>query len=75
MNYGKHLQKIQCPPWNEIGTMRLLLNETQHKTLEKYQKWGIENGVSEENLVLLDSNEIKQKEKNVECFSGLLLQK
>ena len=59
-------------PWNEIGTIEVALNETQHKTLEKYQKWGIENGVLEENLVLLDSNEIKQKEKNVECFSGLL---
>jgi len=68
----KTLAENTMSPWNEIGTIEVALNETQHKTLEKYQKWGIENGVSEENLVLLDSNEIKQKEKNVECFSGLL---
>ena len=68
----KTLAENTMSPWNEIGTIEVALNETQHKTLEKYQKWGIENGVLEENLVLLDSNEIKQKEKNVECFSGLL---
>ena len=44
----------------------------QHKTLEKYQKWGIENGVNEDSLLILDSNGLKQKEKNLECYSGLL---
>ena len=68
----KTLAKNTMSPWNEIGTIEAALNETQHKTLEKYQKWGVENGVLEENLLLLNSNEIKQREKNVECFSGLL---
>ena len=59
-------------PWNEIGTIEVALDETQHETLEKYRKWGIQNGVSENNLSLLDSNSLKQKEKNIECYSGLL---
>ena len=59
-------------PWNEIGTIEVALDETQHKTLEKYHKWGLQNGVSENNLSLLNSNELKQKEKNIECYSGLL---
>ena len=59
-------------PWLEIGTIEVAIDESQHKTLEKYQKWGIENGVNEDSLLILDSNELKQKEKNLECYSGLL---
>ena len=59
-------------PWMEIGTIEVAIDELQHKTLEKYQKWGIENGVNEDSLLILDSNELKQKEKNLECYSGLL---
>lgn len=58
-------------PWSEVGTIEIAIDENQHKILEKYQKWGIENGVSENNLELLDSNEVKQKEENVRCHSGL----
>jgi L-2-hydroxyglutarate oxidase len=58
-------------PWMEVGTIEVAIDELQHKTLEKYQKWGIENGVNENNLLILDSNELKQKEKNLECYSGL----
>ena len=68
----KTLATNTMSPWNEIGTIEVALDETQHKTLEKYHKWGIQNGVSENNLSLLDSNELKQKEKNIECHSGLL---
>ena len=68
----KTLATNTMSPWNEIGTIEVALDETQHKTLEKYHKWGIQNGVSENNLSLLDSNELKQKEKNIECYSGLL---
>ena len=68
----KKLAQDSHTPWNEVGTIEIALDEKQHKTLEKYQKWGIENGISENNLSLLDSNEVKQKEENVECYSGLL---
>ena len=67
----KKLANKTHTPWNEVGTIEIALDEKQHKTLEKYKKWGIQNGVSENNLTLLDSNEVKQKEKNVVCHSGL----
>ena len=35
-------KKYNVSPWNEIGTIEVALNEIQHKTLEKYQKWGIQ---------------------------------
>ena len=46
----KKLAKDTNTPWNEVGTIEIALDEKQHKTLEKYQKWGIENGVSKNNL-------------------------
>ena len=46
----KTLAEKTSSPWNDVGTIEIALDETQHKTLEKYQKWGIQNGVSEENL-------------------------
>jgi len=67
----KKLAEKTHTSWNEVGTIEIALDGKQHKTLEKYQKWGIENGVSENNLILLDSNEVKQKEENVKCHSGL----
>jgi len=58
-------------PWMEVGTIEVAKDESQHKTLEKYQKWGIQNDVSDDNLLILNSNELKQKEKNLESYSGL----
>ena len=71
-NLWKTLAIQTQSPWMEIGTIEVAIDESQHKTLEKYQKWGIENGVNEDSLLILDSNELKQKEKNLECYSGLL---
>ena len=71
-NLWKTLAVQTQSPWMEIGTIEVAIDELQHKTLEKYQKWGIENGVNEDSLLILDSNGLKQKEKNLECYSGLL---
>ena len=71
-NLWKTLAIQTQSPWMEIGTIEVAIDELQHKTLEKYQKWGIENGVNEDSLLILDSNGLKQKEKNLECYSGLL---
>ena len=70
-NLWKTLAIQTQSPWMEIGTIEVAIDESQHKTLEKYQKWGIENGVNEDSLLILDSSGLKQKEKNLECYSGL----
>ena len=71
-NLWKTLAIQTQSPWMEIGTIEVAMDELQHKTLEKYQKWGVENGVNEDSLLILDSSGLKQKEKNLECYSGLL---
>ena len=37
---GKYLATNTMSPWNEIGTIEVALDETQHKTLEKYSQMG-----------------------------------
>lgn len=58
-------------PWKECGTLEVALDESQHKTLEKYLKWGVQNGIPEDALKLMDSNEVSKKEPNVQCVSGI----
>ena len=58
-------------PWIQGGTIEIALDESQHKTLEKYMIWGKENGLTEEEISILDTNQVRQKEPNVDCYSGL----
>jgi L-2-hydroxyglutarate oxidase len=58
-------------PWVQGGTIEIALDEEQHKTLERYMVMGKDNGLTEEDISILDSNELKQKEPNLNCYSGL----
>lgn len=58
-------------PWKNTGTIEIALDESQHHTLQKYLKWAGQNGLPEDDVQLLDSSQILQKEPNVECHSGL----
>lgn len=58
-------------PWKQCGTIEVALDEKQHKTLEKYAKWGKENGIPDNELELLDSTQVSKKEPNVRCYSGI----
>jgi L-2-hydroxyglutarate oxidase len=58
-------------PWIECGTIEVALDEAQHKSLEKYTKWGKQNGIPENEIELLDANDVSKKEPNVKCHSGL----
>lgn len=61
--------------WKDTGTIEIALDESQHHTLEKYQKWGAQNGLSDDDLELLDASQISQKEPNVKCHSGIYCKK
>lgn len=61
--------------WKDTGTIELALDESQHHTLEKYLNWGHQNGLDDNDLELLDSGQIKQREPNVRCYSGLFCKK
>ncbi|MGI0089437.1 MAG: NAD(P)/FAD-dependent oxidoreductase, partial [Nitrosopumilaceae archaeon] len=58
-------------PWKMVGTLEVALDEDQYKTLEKYMKWGVQNGIPKSDLELLDKDEVSKKEPNVSCHSAL----
>ena len=58
-------------PWKNTGTIELAVDQSQHKALEKYVKWGRQNGMKENDLELLDSSQVAKKEPNVKCHSGV----
>ena len=59
-------------PWNEVGTLEVAKNEPQVKTLEKYSKWAIQNGLEEKEIVFLNKEEVNNLEKNVIAPGGIL---
>jgi len=67
----KVLAREKNIPWVQGGTIEIALDEEQHKTLERYMVLGKENGLTEEDISILDSNELKQKEPHLNCYSGL----
>jgi len=70
-----NLAKERKIPWNKTGVLELALNEEQHKSLEEFMKWGIQNGLSEEDLTLLDGKEVSKKEPNVKGHSAIFCPK
>jgi len=67
----KVLAREKNIPWVQGGTIEIALDEEQHKTLERYMVLGKDNGLTEEDISILDSNELKQKEPHLNCYSGL----
>ena len=57
--------------WKMVGTLEVALDENQHNSLEKYMRWGVQNGISEDDLELLDRNGVLEKEPNVSCHAAL----
>jgi L-2-hydroxyglutarate oxidase len=57
--------------WKKVGTLEVAIDESQHKTLEKYMKWGVDNGISQNDLELLDADQVTKKEPNVMCYSAI----
>ena len=51
-------------PWKEVGTLEVAKTEAQIKTLEKYSKWAIQNGLGEKEIALLNQEEVKNLERN-----------
>ena len=58
-------------PWKMVGTLEVALDNTQNKILEKYLEWGPKNGMSKDDIELLDGNEVTKREPNVMCYSAL----
>ncbi len=58
-------------PWSQTGTIEVAVKDGDIATLERYARWGIENGMREDELRLLDSAQVRQLEPLVECPGAL----
>jgi len=74
-NMWENLAKESGIPWKKTGVFELALDEKQHESLKDYMKWGIKNGLLEEDLELLTGNEVSKKEPNVKCHSAIYCKK
>jgi L-2-hydroxyglutarate oxidase len=59
-------------PWNEVGTLEVAKTEEQVKTIEKYEKWALINGVQENQISILNREQIREIERNVSAPGGIL---
>jgi (S)-2-hydroxyglutarate dehydrogenase len=59
-------------PWKPVGTFNVAVDEAEVRTIERYQKWGIENGMEEGEMELLDGGGVRSREPEVKCRAALL---
>jgi L-2-hydroxyglutarate oxidase len=68
----EELAKAAGLPWTPVGTFNVAVEEHEIRILERYRSWGIQNGMGEEELEILDGKGTKSLEPQVECRAALL---
>ena len=59
-------------PWRPIGTFNVAVEDREIATLERYKTWGVENGMEEHEMDLLDGNRVRLLEPEVKCRAALI---
>jgi L-2-hydroxyglutarate oxidase len=67
--------KLKKLPFKKDGVIEVSLDEKGIKVLEKYLKWGKQNGLQDTDIKLMDKNELKQIEPEIKCESALYVYK
>lgn len=67
--------KIKNLPFKEDGVIEISRDKKGTKILEKYLKWGKENGLKEEEITLLGQSELKKIEPEINCEDALLVKR
>lgn len=70
-NMWESVAKQHDIPWKNTGVLELALDKAQHRRLEKYIRWGKRNGIAEDAMKLLNSEEVSEIEPNVRCYSAI----
>lgn len=63
--------KFHNIPFKKDGVIEVALDSKSVKILEKYRKWGIQNGLQEKDVEIFDKNQFKKIEPNVECEGAI----
>lgn len=67
--------KLKRLPFKKDGVIEVSLDEKGTKVLEKYLKWGKQNGLQDKDILLMDKNELKRIEPEIKCESALYVYK
>ena len=67
----REYSKLQNLPFKEDGVIEVALDEKGIKVLEKYLKWGKQNGLEEKDIQLIDKAELKKIEPEIKCEAAL----
>ncbi|WP_299291053.1 NAD(P)/FAD-dependent oxidoreductase [Nitrosopumilus sp.] len=63
--------KLKNLPFKKDGVIEVALDQKGIKVLEKYLKWAKQNGLEDSDIELMDKNEIKKIEPEIQCESAL----
>ena len=63
--------KLRDLPFKKDGVIEVALNKKGVKVLEKYLKWGKQNGLEDKDIELLDKTELKKIEPEIKCEAAL----
>lgn len=70
-NMWEEYAKLHGLPFKKDGVIEVALDNKGTKVLEKYLKWGKQNGLEEKDIEILDKEQIKEKEPEIRCESAL----
>ena len=62
-------------PFKKDGVIEVALNDEQTGTLKKYQKWGIQNGLQDNDMDIIDGVSFQKIEPNVRCVEAFVCRK
>lgn len=71
----KEYSKLRDLPFKKDGVLEVALDKKGIKILEKYLKWGKQNGLEENDIELMDQNELKKIEPEIKCEAALNVHK
>ncbi|MCH7757901.1 MAG: FAD-dependent oxidoreductase [Thaumarchaeota archaeon] len=69
----KKYSELKNLPFKEDGVIEVSQDKQGTKVLEKYLKWGKQNGLKDEEIKLLTKSELKKIEPEIECSDALCI--
>ena len=67
----KEYSKLENLPFKQDGVIEVAVDEKGIKVLEKYLKWGKQNGLEQKDIELIDKTELKKIEPEIKCEAAL----
>lgn len=67
----RDLARVDDIPWNQCGTVEVIMDEKRHEMLEKYERWSHINGLQEDDFSILSGPEVSRIEPEVVCKGAI----